>query len=177
MAEIDHEDHLFEVHCTACGMHFNPYYNQDGAPLDLGNNAALAKKSSVEPLEEPKDFSESQAAFQEVRDFGEGLARNETPEIQPKPLPKIPTQTTGAGDTLMISGDVLEGYQVDAYLRPISIHADLNVGSDPLSDAFRLLWQTATAKGGNAVVGLRWVLTASETKALVSGTPIRCQKL
>lgn len=196
---VTHEDHLFEVKCGECGTRFNPFVaagegseapsnDLSGPGVDLGG--ASLGPTAMEGAA-GTDYSESNAAFQDIRDFGEGLVSNEPVPKAPTPPSngsratpaKAPVGATSAGsaisaDCLVTFADTLQGFQVDSYLTPISALLDLDVSStNPLGPVFESLWNQAKAGGATAVLSVRWSFSPDGTKVLASGTPVRCTPL
>jgi len=175
---IEHEDFLFEVVCD-CGCRFNPFMLLEG-------------QATAEPPQEVQPapvFSESQAAFQEIQNFGETLTEPEPapataiPGAAPATRPAaprmaaVPVATAAPGDECPITaGDSLPGYSIDGYGMPVSTVAEVGTGESPLGAAFLSLWQQALAGGGNGIVGLRWVVLPDGARILVAGTPVRLSR-
>lgn len=197
--QVNHDDNLFEVKC-ACGNLFNPFMlnnNLDIPPLEPGGMGVHEEPPPAAPPIEPMveltpeppaaNYDESNAAFQELREFGENLADGNVPpdpspaaaapaEPVSAPAPRIPSGAV-SGDCLMTAGEHIDGYRIDAYLPPLSVASSLNLeGGDPLRPAFDLLWEQAQSQGANGVLALRWVMTPDARKVILSGTPVRATK-
>lgn len=185
---VTHEDHLFEVQCE-CGTRFNPFLG-DFPPPDT--EPKLMNENPAEmAMGQPANFQESSVVFQELRDFGESLVPGGA-SVAPTPAPiavktAAPRATAPVSrpvvdsalsqDCLMTAGDSLPGYEIQGFLPPLSVAADLDLnGSNPLKPAFELLWTQAKSSGANGVLALKWSLTPDASKVILSGTPVRCQK-
>lgn len=144
--EIEHEDYLFEVVCS-CGARFNPFMtSQDSAPK--------AEPGPQPPAEKVPAFSESEAAFSAIRNYGEALSYNLKPEVQPEKK---------------------ESIQADS-VRPkagtgiCSVLATLGSSDDPLGPGLALLITQSKQQGAGGVADVRWQVMPDGLKVLLSGT-------
>jgi hypothetical protein len=187
--QIEHEDFLFEVICD-CGSRFNPFMNAADDPLLADLQPAAAPEWQEPPA--TTDFSESNAAFAELKEYAEGGLEEaptsfESPESEaaPKaPAPKaatrpVPTPASHAntGDVVITAGDGLPGYRIENYFTPISASVPVTpTDANPLGPGFEALAAQAAATSATAVVAVRWVLSPDGTHAFLSGTPVYCVK-
>lgn len=189
--KLEHEDYLFEVVCTKCGMRFNPFYET----FQGGEEAAAPPPA--------ENFQESTNAFQEIVQFGENLGGAEgtsptpdggtpaeaaLPSFDPEPQAAVtPSDSAGRSapaasfsaesSVLITSGDTLSGHRIQAYLPPQSVWANISTDAEnPLESAFMVLWENCTRKGANGVVAVQWRFTPDGGRVLISGTPVRCEK-
>ena len=176
LAQINHEDHLFEIQCDTCGARFNPFLGLEQTP----------PPTAPEPTV-PGRFGESLATFQEVRDFGESLGLEGAPSARPTPKQTpapVPPSAAAVERTqsdiqanLVTSGDTLQGYQIESYYSPVSrIGALPSDPVDPLKELIKALFAQATAKGANGLIGFHWN-PISDGRVLLSAIPVRAQKL
>ena len=220
LEQIKHDDGVFEVTCTSCQSKFNPFLSPGDIPnldnLGLGDTGSNSMGTGTDessgsdsgadaliPSELPageasasSDFSESNAMFAELRDFGENLlgptpaaagegqapasdgepgsaSAAEQPARGASPPPPLP----GTGDDLTLtSGDSVPGFQIETLLPPISLWTDVSADTDPLAKAFEEIAARAKQSGGNAVLGMRWALSADSQRVLMSGSPARVVK-
>ena len=187
---VNHEDHLFEVRCHECGTRFNPYlHGNENSEYEL--NILVPGPSAMDSPE--TDYRESNAVFQDIRQFGETLSR---PSVEAKSptkiadtiMAKIPAPnatklspiengTTAPGtpqDCLVTAGDSLQGLQVESYFAPVSTLCGLDSGNaNPLGPAMSSLWDQAKSMGANAILSVRWSILPDGTRVVASGTPIR----
>ncbi len=179
--QIEHEDFLFEVICD-CGTRFNPFMGITDIP-GLDGVTPPAAPEWKEPVVATVDYSESQAVFNELKNYAEdGATPTSTAPVQ---APVAPTSTATAprsapstsSDAIMTSGDGLPGYRIEAYLAPLSASAPLDVQqSNPLRAGFDALWAQAENSGANGIVAVRWVLSPDGSRVVLSGTPVQCSK-
>ncbi len=200
--QINHLDKITEVKCTDCGTVFpafhrvsledstgehsnpgdSPSFNPSHNAVELGDS--LSPLAAATPAD--SDFTESTAAFADIRGFGETLSEDPTKtkraptasavshnEAQPVPAPVL---KNSSGTWLMTSGDLLQNQTIQEYLSPVSVLSELVPGDNPMQPAFAALREQASKLGGNAVVAMRWSLSGDATKVLVSGTAVKCAK-
>jgi len=145
-------------------------------------------------------FAESETAFKEIRDFGEGLEApamisNKTaptmledlnPVIQEDiafdgiavPPTSQPTPSGLTGNALITTSTELPGFMIENYLLPISLLSPLTEGAEsPLDEAFQKIWERAQQLGANALVDLKWKIFPDGTRVLMTATPVTCQKI
>jgi len=208
--QILHEDGKDTISCE-CGETFSPFLT---VPPEMdftsGPLIAMAEKNTIvgptfsensNSMNEDflaqnnsQDFSESEAAFAELRSFGETVSESGPPEL-PVSSPIVSSSPTPTGGTSVsqtpseplpseavhvcpiTAGDELSGYTVDAFLPPISVwcSAKLEI-EDPLKNAHDMLSQKATQLGANGVVSVRWSFTPDGSRILLTGTPVKCRK-
>jgi hypothetical protein len=189
LSQVSHADHLFDVTCE-CGTHFSPFLNVDSGIESSNSPEAkpLTEFADTTPL---NDFSESNEAFADIRNFGEALGSDNEPPVTPPPVAKTEkaaAKTAKTAETpltaapvltssfLITRGSMLQGYEIETYLSPVSLWSDLEpTDQNPMKPAFSTLWETATKAGANAVIDIHWSLSPDCTRVLISGTPVRCQ--
>ncbi len=192
--QLEHEDFLFEVVCDNCRTRFNPFMQQMEVPAEgiPGLTPAASEPSQLGDSPAPaaaENFSESNAVFQELRQFGETLEEpppaaepaaepsSPGPAAAPRSTKAAPTVVAVASDCAMTTGDTLHGYTIETYLDPVSLLADIDAaGADPLKGAFEALSTAARNLGANGLLGLRWVPSSDMSRVMVSGIPVRCTK-
>lgn len=207
--QILHEDSQSSVICD-CGENFSPFLNVPPL-MDININSPLMAMAEKGPtldapspsLENPLEFAESEAAFAELRNFGETLLSEgkETPDyssLQPPeekeqvekpstepfaPVAQTDSQpswvpsTTSQSSCVITAGDQLSGYVLEAFLPPISIWCPAQAESeDPLKSAHDMLAKRAEQIGANGVVSVRWSFTPDGARILLTGTPVKCRK-
>jgi hypothetical protein len=132
----------------------------------------------------PGGFAESEAVFEELKKFAEGslpqtpnapAPSSSSPSSAPLSSP-LPSGNESTAAALFTSGDSLPGYRIDTYLPPVSAITELDPTANPLGKGFEALCREAAAKGANAVVAVRWVLSPDGTRVILSGTPVQCTK-
>lgn len=218
--QILHEDSVDQVKCE-CGEAFSPFLSATPpVSFDSSSLMAMSEKSSVQPvlegpLSEPSsngtsptetpsafDYSESEAAFAELRTFGEGLGAVDNELVQPSSSsPNTPTSTTSApvsqsglpkapplgttpssptalsSNCCITAGDSLDGYEIESFLAPLSVWCPSSVeAEDPLRQAHEMLAQRASSLGASGVVSVRWSFTPDGSRILLTGTPVKCRK-
>lgn len=201
MALVTHDDHSREVACAACGHRFDPSQLLNDIPPMSPDLAGLAepKPSKAPAIQEltlapepgQESFSQAEAVFQELRDFGESVVPNapapaKSPASAPPPAPAIaadpePVPATTPAPHLegirMTSGPTLQGFQIEEYLAPVSLACPVDGSQEePLKPAFDKLLEKVHSLGGNGVVDLKWVLSADSSRVVLSGVPVRCRK-
>lgn len=177
LAQVSHEDHSFEVICE-CGVHFTPSITQEDMPsLDDG----LDRREFI------SGFNESESAFEEIRQYGEGIADGKDP-IMAKPqmanIEKISKPKDNISvfpnslpsSCLMTSGDSLNGFQIEGYFQPVSVMGVVDNHDDPLKPTLDHLWTKVSESGANALIHLKWRVSTDLTKVLASGIPVKCSK-
>ncbi len=214
-----HDDGINQLRCE-CGNHFSPFLDatptlgaDSNSPLmAMGEKHTFTGVPVISEVENPSsdvaagtptfsDYSESEAAFAELRSFGEDLGSLEI-DSQVKPTPKVPIETetslpstpnstpivttaqskissveVGFPNCLITAGDQLSGYEIEAFLPPISIWCSTAVETeDPLKGAHEILSQRASHIGANGVVSVRWSFTPDGSRILLTGTPVKCRK-
>lgn len=177
MTQMEHEEHLFEIHCTHCNTQFTPQTQRLHDTPDGGPPPPGFPSSEV--------YLESSNAFQEIRDFGDSISQNvaiskleAAPAPRKKAEPPSPkTATAPPKDCLITAGHTLDQYRIQKYLLPLSVLTQISPGeTDPLKNAFRSLWELALTSGANAIVSLQIHLSNDATQALVVGTPVLCER-
>ena len=214
--QIEHDDFLFEVLCQ-CGSRFNPFMVNEGldplaglaepkemsasqAGAALGGGGALGSSAAMAtPAPDPASFQESNNAFQEIVNFGEGAADGgasstglggalggaasapaanpfSTPAPAAAPRPVAAPLAEGT-ECPVSAADAIPGFRIEATFLPVSAMAPLDgAGGDPMRNAFQLLWQNISASGGNGCVALRWELLPNGSQVVVSGIPVRVSR-
>ncbi len=187
LSQISHKENESQVSCE-CGEKFSPFMRPDEWSTEMEDVSIGAPK-----------FAESESAFQEIRDFGEGLDTPTTPKQAPAQLEDSidtmpmsedlspvsekttiarPIATTLVGNALITTATEISGYQIDSYLLPISLLSPLTEGAEsPLDDAFHKIWEKAQQLGANAIIDLKWKIFPDGTRVLMTATPVTCQKL
>ena len=203
--QIEHEDYLFEVKCEKCGMRFNPFYDAMQATADAAQAAPSSMGEQMDTLQNnsqsismAEDFSESNNAFADVREFGESLdianpdpnqatappitvGLVDTNELQleaAQPSASFSTGNSVPADSsdgpLMTAGEAFQGYRVEKYLPPISVWIGTDGdANDPLKRAYEALWGRCTQSDGNGILAIKWSITPDGAKVVMSGTPVR----
>ncbi|MCX6103966.1 MAG: hypothetical protein NT000_12020 [Proteobacteria bacterium] len=146
------------------------------------------------------DYSESEAAFAELRSFGDDLGKIETvdPIVASVPvvgLERAPTiiknyileekgsvisssSSLNTASCLMTAGEGFSGYLIESFLSPLSVWCAVSADAeDPLKAANELISERATKVGANGVVSVRWSFTPDGARILLTGTPVKCRKL
>lgn len=186
LSQISHKENESQVSCT-CGEKFSPFLRPEEWSSEMEDVSIGAPK-----------FAESESAFQEIRDFGEGLDSPVPVEKTPAPSPSFdpiittdeltpisektqvaaPITAGAAGSALITTSTEIPGYQIENYLLPISLLSPLTEGAaSPLDEAFQKIWERAQQLGANAIVDLKWKIFPDGTRVLITGTPVTCQKL
>jgi hypothetical protein len=153
--QLEHEDHLFEIQCQ-CGHRFNPFVNFSTQ------------------TESESQFSESAAAFSDIRNFGETLVENAS-EV---PLSQIAEQTRSKKVTVpLFNADFIFYAQAPNQnlesMSPISLTVDINMEDpDPLDRGWTALKEKAMSLGANGIIPFPFHLLSSK-KALFSGIPVK----
>lgn len=193
--QILHDDGAEMIRCE-CGEAFTPFLTMPPV-MELNSNSSLMTMS--EKIPPFTDYSESEAAFAELRNFGEGIGAidSQISEIAQEPTPlQPPVSETGngqptppnfssptaqhpaeTGGCLITAGDSLSGFEIDSFLSPLSIWCSASVDSeDPLKQAHEIISQRAIKLGANGVVSVRWSFTPDGSRILLTGTPVKCRK-
>lgn len=164
---MEHEDYLFEVHCS-CGARFNPFMTQEDAPRGVDEPAPQRVESQPEnaPSENEKPvstepFQESAAAFTEIRQFGESVG--------------IGSNKEKAGAILTAAFEI-PGHIISNVIGMVSVVAALSAGDSPLRGAFDNLTKAVRNAGGGALVGLRWQLVPDSKSVVASGTVVNIKE-
>jgi hypothetical protein len=181
--------------------------NSGPSLMAMGEKHSVADSLPMEPTRDPvavespsfTDYSESEAAFAELRTFGEGLGviNSEASETLQEPTPLSPKAsapdlsklepskqnfnppefTAPTVNCLITAGDSLSGYEIESFLSPLSIWCSASVDSeDPLKQAHEILSARAQKLGANGVVSVRWSFTPDGNRILLTGTPVKCRK-
>lgn len=212
--QILHQDGDKTVRCE-CGEAFSPFLtmppvmdlNSGPSLMAMGEKHSVLDSLPMEPARDPAavespsftDYSESEAAFAELRNFGEGLGviNSDISENLQEPAPSSPQAsapdisklepskqnfnppdfTAPAVNCLITAGDSLSGYEIESFLSPLSIWCSASVDSeDPLKQAHEILSARAQKLGANGVVSVRWSFTPDGNRILLTGTPVKCRK-
>jgi len=203
--QLEHEDYLFEVECN-CGVRFNPFFDPNKEISETEDSFSAPEPEPSPPTDavadnfdfsEPApapDFTESNAAFQDIVQFGEGLGDAEnapTPTPTPPAMPSDSAATPVAynevparanrgpipGECWITTAERLEGFAIEAYLAPLSAVTPLNTEDrEPLKKGFESLRQQSLESGGNGVIGVKWGFTPDGTHVLMTGNSVRCRK-
>jgi hypothetical protein len=214
LTQILHEDGAEQINCD-CGENFSPFLAvppvmemELNSPLMAVAGKSEAVRPSLEESIAPENasdsplsanYAESEAAFAELRSFGESLDPL-SPNIPMAPEPQtrieepaqpgsanlqIVTSASSVQDNsssmgqpcAMTAGDSLSGYEIDSFLSPISVLSTLSGDpEDPLKQAHATLAQRAQTLGANGVVSVRWAFTPDGSRILLTGTPVKCRK-
>lgn len=126
-----------------------------------------------------QQFSESDAVFSEIRNFGEG-GESATPSLEQSPAPAaaaaprakprlVTTAPVAEGADVPISpSDTLPGWKIERYLGLVSAWASLEAAdADPIAQASAQLSANAQARGANAVVLVKFQPTGIEGRGLL----------
>jgi hypothetical protein len=180
--QVTHEDHLFEVVCT-CGTRFNPFYQMGDLPALDPSTPPVEGASDLSLENFDQDYSESNNAFQELRDFGEGVpsaspgpSATQAKTKQSTEFSDPSAEPTQSIERRFTSGATFEGFRIESYFEIISLWGELTEGPEPLKASLKSLWDLTLARGANGVVDFRWALSPEGTRVLLTGTPVRCAK-
>ncbi len=216
LTQILHDDANQEVECH-CGEKFSPFLEPTPAGFAMGTQSglmAMGEKhnfnlpNDIEPVvidEAPEptpfiDYSESEAAFAELRSFGDDLGKIETvdpivasvPVAGLEPAPTIiknsileqkasvisSSSSLNTDSCLMTAGEGFSGYLIESFLSPLSVWCAVSGDAeDPLKAANELISERAIKVGANGVVSVRWSFTPDGARILLTGTPVKCRKL
>jgi hypothetical protein len=191
--QILHEDGVLQLKCE-CSEIFSPFLApQSGLqPLDDNNDVAAVSPSV-------SDYSESEAAFAELRTFGETLnsapapdthvpltTENSAPKTAPpsthsNPVADVSVAATapqaGNSECMMTAGELFAGFQIETFLDPVSVWSQTTLeAEDPLRQGHQVLAQRVIQMGANGVVSVRWSFTPDGSRILITGTPVKCRK-
>jgi len=212
--QILHEDGVLQLKCE-CGEQFSPFLaptedshlSQNFQLMSMGQQNPLDHQSSLQPCEgkndvapsSPSDYSESESAFAELRNFGEALSSlgdsntqipSQPDNIAPKttapptlvsPMPSIEVATIqpppGNSECMITAGELFSGFHIETFLEPVSVWSPTTLDSeDPLRQGHQVLAQRALQLGANGVVSVRWSFTPDGSRILLTGTPVKCRK-
>lgn len=212
--QILHEDGVLQLKCE-CGEQFSPFLaptedshlSQNFQLMSMGQQNPLDHQSSLQPFEDkndvapssPSDYSESESAFAELRNFGEALSSlgdsntqipSQPDNIAPKttapptlvsPMPSIEVATIqpppGNSECMITAGELFSGFHIETFLEPVSVWSPTTLDSeDPLRQGHQVLAQRALQLGANGVVSVRWSFTPDGSRILLTGTPVKCRK-
>lgn len=212
--QILHEDGVLQLKCE-CGEQFSPFLaptedshlSQNFQLMSMGQQNPLDHQSSLQPFEgkndvapsSPSDYSESESAFAELRNFGEALSSlgdsntqipSQPDNIAPKttapptlvsPMPSIEVATIqpppGNSECMITAGELFSGFHIETFLEPVSVWSPTTLDSeDPLRQGHQVLAQRALQLGANGVVSVRWSFTPDGSRILLTGTPVKCRK-
>lgn len=193
LTQVLHEDGVAQLNCE-CGETFSPF-------LIPVAEAHTGLQAPIMAMGENK-YLESEAAFAELRDFGETLGdvlsspavsapeaqraasdEQATPQVQMPNSPSaslntFPTPGPLTSQCMITAGDSLAGFGIDTFLPPISVWTPTSLeADDPLAPAYNSLSQKADQLGANGVVSVRWSFTPDGSRILMNGTPVKCRKL
>jgi len=212
--QILHEDGVLQLKCE-CGEQFSPFLaptedshlSQNFQLMSMGQQNPLDHQSSLQPFEDkndvapssPSDYSESESAFAELRNFGEALSSlgdsntqvpSQPDHIDPKtmvpptlmnPMPSIEVATIQPppqnSECMITAGELFSGFHIETFLEPVSVWSPTTLDSeDPLRQGHQVLAQRALQLGANGVVSVRWSFTPDGSRILLTGTPVKCRK-
>jgi len=171
LSQVEHPHGEASVLCTSCGATYSPFLNpQEGA-------GAVEATPGL-------DFSESALAFKEIVDFGQEVepaeAAPKTKVPQPAavsaPLHLTPESSQPSETIILTTQDLGPSYQVTQWFRPIVRMVSLGDEDSPLEQAFQDFHESALKLGANAVTGIRCSLAPDNKRALLMGTPVKCEK-
>ncbi|MFM8269747.1 MAG: hypothetical protein ACKN9V_06110 [Pseudomonadota bacterium] len=169
LSQIEHAHSDSQVVCASCGEIFSPF---------------LTAQDSAQGEPAPSDFSESALAFKEIIDFGQSLNSSNTPENKQEirsmsgSVSKAPSSAPSESvtDFILSTVDLGSNYRVTQWCLPLSRMVVLGDDYHPLEKAFQDLKEDAQKLGANAIVGIRCTLSPDNKRALILGTPIRCER-
>jgi len=164
LSQIEHSQSETQVVCSSCGEIYSPFL----APQETS----------------PGDFSESALAFKEIIDFGQSMEQGSKSVSEPIPaMAKVSTSSAPAPihsetpiDFILTTGELGSAYRVTQWHPPLSRIVSLGDDQNPLDRAFQDLKETAQGLGANGVIGIRCSLSPDNRRALILGTPVRCEK-
>jgi len=168
LSQIEHAQSESQVVCSSCGEIYSPFLTAQDSKSD-----EVAQDSS------PSDFRESALAFKEIIDFGQSIDQvsKSAPETPSSPAkPTLPARSEEPTDFILCTGELGSAYRVTQWHPPLSRMVTLGDDRNPLEKAFQELRETAQSQGANAIIGVRCSLSPDNRRALLLGTPVRCEK-
>jgi len=168
LSQIEHAQSESQVVCSSCGEIYSPFLTAQDS-----KSHEVAQESST------SDFTESALAFKEIIDFGQSIDQvsKSVPETTPSPAkPTLPTRTEEPTDFILSTGELGSAYRITQWHPPLSRMVSLGDDQNPLEKALQELKETAQSQGANAIVGIRCSLSPDNRRALILGTPVRCEK-
>ncbi|NBT58420.1 hypothetical protein EBT16_06515 [bacterium] len=162
LSQTEHSHSEKQVVCSSCGEMYSPFLANSDTP------------SEESPL---ADFSESALAFKEIIDFGQSMDQPQAPKLQtPVVAPQKPVRIETSSDFIWTTGDLSPAHRVTQWFAPLSRMIVLGDDQHPLEKAFQLFKEDSARLGANAVIGIRCCLSPDNKRALIIGTPVRCEK-
>ena len=156
--KIEHEEHLFEVECKKCRTRFNPFLEFSEGRLS--------------------DFSESEKALSEIRDFGETLQEKEVSQVShstTSPKTPVPPQLDAfeSKDGFVFTPNAPTENGIE-FFTPISV---LKVVDSQSSDHVQKGWEELKMKaqqlGCNGLVLSSCQVAPDLSKVLLMGIPFK----
>lgn len=167
LSQIEHSHSENQIVCTSCGEIYSPF-------------VAAQDSSNLETA--PSDFSESVLAFKEIVDFGQSMNQGVAAEVKAVGKPTLNpsmasiSKSEAPTDFILSTSQLGESYRVIQWHSPLSRMVLLGDDQHPLEKAFQELKEGALSLGANAVIGLQCSLSPDNKRALIIGTPVRCEK-
>lgn len=167
LSQMEHAHSDKQVVCSSCGEMFSPF-------LSASENSA--------PELDTSDFSESALAFKEIIDFGQSMEKPPSAEspigkVVSAPVsraPQIPIETTTP--FIWTTGELGAAFRITDWFVPLSRMILLGDDQNPLEKAFHLFKEESMQLGANAMIGIRCSLSPDNKRALIMGTPVRCER-
>lgn len=160
LSQVEHPHGESQVICTSCGSTYSPF---------------------LTPGESP-DFSESASAFQEIVDFGHTLDQGSSSPKSPVQLSPPTQEAKGLESSsesisfILTTHDLGSQYLILQWFTPIVRMVMLEDDTSPLEKALKGFQEIALGMGANAVTGIRCSLAPDNKRALLMGTPVKCEK-
>lgn len=169
LSQVEHSHSDNQVVCASCGESFSPF---------LARNDVASTEVSP-PME--TEFSESTLAFKEIIDFGQAV--NQEVVKGPAPSNRSVSESTVSSsfqteETFICSTTALSPeYRITQWLPPVSKMVVVGEDPSPLQKGIQELTESARSVGANALLGIRCTLAPDNKRALLLGTPVRCEKV
>jgi hypothetical protein len=169
LSQIEHAQSETQIVCSSCGEIYSPFLTaQDSKSHELAQEPSAS------------DFTESALAFKEIIDFGTSIDQvsKSVPETNPLPStkPSLSNRTEEPTDFILSTAELGSAFRITQWHPPLSRMVSLGDDQNPLERGFHELKEIAQSQGANAVVGIRCSLSPDNRRALILGTPVRCEK-
>lgn len=164
LSQVEHPHSDLQVVCSSCGDTFSPFLAQ----------------TDINPPPQ-SDFSESASAFKEIIDFGQSMQSTPapvSPSIAPEPTARTESVAPLGNEAFIASTtDLSSDYRISQWLPVISRMVLLGDDPSPLQKGIHELTEVAQSTGANALIGIRCTLAPDNRRALLVGTPVRCERI
>ncbi len=184
LSQVSHQESVSQVNCT-CGEKFSPFMRTEEWSNEMEDVSIGTPK-----------YAESEAAFQDIRDFGDSLEGEKAaappaailetvpdlgglePEMKEPVVAKTPFKpSVSSGEVLMTANATLPNHRIENCHLPISVLVPLSEGSEsPLDEAFQKIWEKAVQTGANGLIELKWRIFPDGSRVLLTATPVTCSK-